>query len=132
MPRTLLLTTGSLQGDTVLARRARLRDRAAARLRGSSLDAELARGVAPDASAALVLRAQRLLAPDLRRSLARGLHVVLRDAAAGRRRFSAVPLQRAVILGAAPELGSLANRLVAPAPVDARGVAAVRLLLTEA
>src|SRR5437764_14461704 len=49
---------------------ARIRDRAAARLRAGRLDLELARGAPPESTAALALRARRLTSLGCRRSIA--------------------------------------------------------------
>jgi hypothetical protein len=66
-------------GEVVVARRARLRERLAARCCASRLDDELARSVAPEARATLALRAQALGGLRMRRLLARSLRRVVDD-----------------------------------------------------
>jgi hypothetical protein len=119
-------------GEGIVFQRARLRDRLVARLRAARLDEELARGVAPEASVALLLRAQTLIAPSTRAALAREIQRILRDALSGYVWvISRVTPRRREVLDAAEELEALAHRLVEPGPVSADGVARVRLLLTD-
>jgi hypothetical protein len=119
-------------GEGIVFQRARLRDRLVARLRAARLDDELARGVAPEASVALLLRAQTLIAPSTRAALAREIQRILRDALSGYVWvISRVTPRRREVLDAAEELEALAHRLVEPGPVSADGVARVRLLLTD-
>jgi hypothetical protein len=130
--RTLLLAAPGDSGHGVVARRVRLRDLLAARWRAGSLERALARGVAPDTDAALALRAEALIGPSVRAALARRLRRVVRDARATGVLFSTrVPTRGRAILAAAEDLDRLAGRLVAPRPVSARGVARVRLLLSD-
>ena len=132
MPASLLPVTGTLHPTAVVTRRVRVRDRLAARLQPFSLDAELARGVSPDASVRLVLRGHRLISPAVRQSVARSPQRAIRDAHAGRRRMSAVALRRGAVIDAAPRIETLARRLAAPGPVGVAGVAAARMLIVEA
>jgi hypothetical protein len=125
---TLLLLASE---ESVVGRRAGLRDWLMARLRADSLDRELARGVAPESCGALTLRARRLIGPAARAALARQLRRVVRDARGGHVWMSRVPVRRPEVLDAADELDVLADRLAAPGPVDVRGVAQVHLLLTD-
>ena len=107
-------------------------DRIATRCLAARLDRELAAGVAPDSSAARALRAQQLTRPSARRDLAesveRALTIGMRPAAA---RSPAVPVCRDKVSEAAGELRELVGCLVAPGPVRARGVALVRILLSD-
>jgi hypothetical protein len=90
------------------------------------------RGADPESDAALTLHARRLIAPDTRRRLARSL----RTAAV----LSETPIRRGVPLRAygrhvflaRRQVCALADRLEQPDAVDLRGVALVRLLLTDA
>jgi hypothetical protein len=129
---SLVLLTPSEDADVVLAARPRLRDRAAARLRAHRLDSELAAGAAPGERAALAIRAQSLGEARNRTTLANGIRRRL-DEARGPRRLSIaqVPLHRRAVLSAADQLDELAARLLAPGPLAARGIAQVRLLLTD-
>jgi hypothetical protein len=73
-----------------------------------------------------------LIGPPARAELARRVRGVLRDARRPPRVGSTkVPPQRREIVAAARELERLAARLLAPEPVSARGVAQVRLLLSD-
>jgi hypothetical protein len=124
---TLLLASG----DAVVGRRVSLRDRLMARLQAHALDLELARGVAPESCGALTLRARMLIGPSARATLARQLRRVVSDARGGHVWLRRVAVRRPAVLDAADELEVLADRLAAPGPVDVRGVAQVRLLLTD-
>jgi hypothetical protein len=124
---TLLLASG----DSVVGRRAGLRDRLMARLQAHALDCELARGVAPESCGALTLRAHTLIGPSARTALARQLRRVVSDARGGHVWLSRVAVRRPAVLDAAAELDVLADRLAAPGPVDVRGVAQVQLLLSD-
>ena len=113
----------------VTPQRIRVRDRVAARVRASRLDAALARGVAPESSAALELRAQALIGP-VARKLGIPLSQILLSA-----QFecgtpaTAIPISAALLREAQPELNQLVRRLLGGGPVDARGVATVAALL---
>src|SRR3954466_15782426 len=98
-----------------------LAERAAAWLRGGALDRELARGTPPEARIALTLHARRLIAPRMRRRLAKTLDGIVR-----RPQFVGPQVARD---GA--ELLVLAQRLEAPGGVEARGVALTRILLAD-
>jgi hypothetical protein len=124
---TLLLASG----DAVVGRRVGLRDRLMARLQARALDRQLARGVAPETCGALALRARTLIGPSARAALARQLRRVVSDVRGGHVWLSRVAVRRPAVLDAADELEVLADRLVAPGPVDVRGVAEVQLLLTD-
>lgn len=126
---TLLLTDQS-NSSCIVFERKRLRTRLSARVRARALDRALAAGVSPDSSAALSVRAHTLIGATARADLARSIRRVLDDA---RHPFDPltphVPLCRRKIMGSAKSLERLAERLVSADPVDARGVAQVRLLL---
>jgi hypothetical protein len=129
---TLVLVADPEGAGHVVARPARLSERLAARWRAGSLERELARGAVPESAAALALRAQQLIGPSMRAALARRLRGVLRDARRAPRVGSTrVPPQRRAIVAAGHELERLAARLLAPDPVSARGVAQVRVLLSD-
>lgn len=117
-------------GDLRL-RRVRWRDRLTARLRAGALDAALVAGAPPETSVPLSLHAEHLCAPSHRRLLARSLRrlVAVSEAPATRRR--SVPVNRAAVLRARGELESLADRLASAGPLDVRGVAKLRALLSD-
>jgi hypothetical protein len=127
----VLLTEKGPDGVDVLIRRVRARDRVAARLRADRLDRQLARGVAPDANAQLALRARRLLKPAFRARSASSLRRLVYFAQAHPPGAGDVMLTREQIHNAIPELLRLANRLEAVEPLDVRGIARTRLLLTD-
>lgn len=98
----------------------------------SALDHALAAGVSPDSSAALSLRARWLIGTSVRRRLACSVRRLLDEAQRPLAPISpAVPICRRKVLGSELMLLVLADRLAAPEAVDARGVAQVRLLLTQ-
>ncbi|MBV8218638.1 MAG: hypothetical protein JO325_09245 [Solirubrobacterales bacterium] len=128
----MLLTTCRDSDAVAVVRRARLRDRLAARWRTTRLDGELARGIEPGTSAALALRARALGEHTARTALAQGLCLALSDARQGSRPPGArLPVRHREVLAAAAELDALAERLVAPGPVGARGLAEVSRLLRD-
>jgi hypothetical protein len=111
--------------------RVRAWDRIRARLQAPALDRALVRGADPESGVALTLHARRLIAPDTRRQLAHSL----RTAAS----LSETPIRRGVpvraygphVFLARRHVCALADRLEQPDAVDLRGVALVRLLLTD-
>ena len=126
---TLLLTDQSNPG-CIVSERSRARTRLSTRLRPRALDRALAAGVSPDASAALSLRAHTLIGATTRAGLARTIRRLIADARQPPHPFAAyVPLCRRKIMRSAQTLEGLAERLTSGEPVDARGIAQVRLLL---
>jgi hypothetical protein len=107
----------------------RLRHRVGARLHAQGLDRALARGASPDGSVNLALHAARLYRPGHRSALA---HTVRRLAAvAARPTRLAAPVSGSAVRDVADELEAVASRLAAPGPVDVRGVAKVRSLISD-
>jgi hypothetical protein len=118
----------------VAARDATTVERITALFRVARLDRDLASGVSPDSSAPLALRAQALVRPSTRRSLAQCLQQLLAEAnhpGPPRLGGTRVRVKRERVLYAAAGLQLLIDRLVTPGPVPARGVALVRVLLTD-
>ena len=114
------------------ARRTRIHERVRARLCPWRLDVALARGARADARADLALRAYRLISLPTRQRLAREIHRILHDVAhpphlVEHRLHCCIP----GVIGAAALLYDLADELVHPGPVEACGVAQVRLLLRD-
>jgi hypothetical protein len=96
------------------------------------LDFDLARGRPPEAAPALARRAEQLVGRRWRRRLAGGLERLIAAAEAPRPAFSAaVPPRRDEVRAAQPVLEALIVRLRDDAPVQARGVALVSLLLSD-
>jgi hypothetical protein len=104
--------------------------RVLARLRSHSLDRALSDGADPVTSRQLAARAAQLTARPTREELARCLEQLVERAHASERR-RAVQLNRAAILVNAHAMREMAAQLSGPAPVYARGVAALHELLTD-
>jgi hypothetical protein len=108
----------------------RFRDRLRALLRGFALDRDLAAGAEVERSPALALRARHLLSARTREDLGSNLRrIANRDRSAPS--LVHVPIAGNAAAEAADLLGQVAARLLAPAPVDMRGVAQVSLLLSD-
>jgi hypothetical protein len=132
MTPVLLLTPGhGLPLDAVEPRPVRLRDRIAARVRAFDLDRRLAEGVPPERSAALALRARRLVDPRYGEHLARRLSEVVHEALFGRRRRASIPIRLDAVAAVSAEIDDLARRLVAPGAAAVPGIAQVGLLLSD-
>jgi len=139
-PDGALTTHGSTDDHLVLlvdesgvyVERAGWRTRMQARVHAESLDRALAAGVPPESDALLALRAQRLARARTRETLARTLERLLRASQTDgdhRTRPSMAVLPR--IACARADLETLIERLRAPAPLSARGVADTCLLLRD-
>lgn len=98
-----------------------------ARCRSGSLDRELISGCSPEECPYLAARALQLTSEKTRSGLVEGLDRLLN----GTDRRAAVPVQRARVTGAGGELRALRERLLAPDPLPARGVAMVHELLSD-
>ena len=123
-------------GDPHLLPPRRLADGLLARLFGASLDASLAAGRPPESSRLLTARARDIVSLRRRRSMAGSWGHVLRVAQRAPRTGSpapagAVPVCADRVVAAEPVIRDLMNRLAAPLPVPARGVAMARVLLTD-
>ena len=105
----------------------RLLSRMHARLRADSLDRALVAGVSPEASVLLAVHAQRIARPRTCRTLA----TTLRRLNSDRTGPGAIPVRRSRIRLAAPRLDAIATRLETNGPIPARGMAALRLLLSD-
>ena len=126
-------------GDPFALPSRRLGDGALARFYGASLDAALAAGRPPESSRLLAARARDIVALRRRRSIAGCWEHVLRVARRAQRAMhagshppaGAVPVCADQVLAAEPAIRDLMNRLAAPLPVPARGVAMARVLLAD-
>jgi hypothetical protein len=126
--------------DPFLMRPRRLGDGVLARVFGASLDVSLAAGCPPESSRLLAARARDIVSLRRRRSMAGSWEHVLRVAhraqraghAGSRATAAAVPVCADRLVAAEPAIRDLMNRLAAPLPVPARGVAMARVLLTDA
>jgi hypothetical protein len=110
-----------------------LRERLGARLRGRRLDRELAAGTPPDSSAALALRAQRLISLGTRRKVARALRRAMWQAVyrVESTPFGRIPVAHDRVIEAGPALSQLLEAVVEPGPVEPRGMAQALLLVTD-
>jgi hypothetical protein len=108
-----------------------LSDRLLVAVAAAKLDRELANGARQDASPALSRRARMLTEPAAREQLGRQLRRIVRDAHQRAMRGSRVPLNRERVLESEHDLALLASRLQSPSRVSVRGVAKVRVLLTD-
>jgi hypothetical protein len=126
-------------GDPFALPSRRLGDGVLARVFGASLDAELAAGRPPESSRLLAARARDIVSLRRRRSIANSWEHVLRVARRTQRvrrtgshtTAAAAPVCADQLVAAEPAIRDLMNRLSAPLPVPARGVAMARVLLTD-
>jgi hypothetical protein len=113
-----------------------------ARGQATRLDCALAAGTSPEASASLAARAGQLTSTEFRCDLAASLRRILVAAgeparltaaatSVGPARALRIPLRTARISQSATLLADLANRLLDPGPVPARGVALIVQLLAD-
>jgi len=102
-------------------------------LLGDRLDRTLAAGVAPETDVLLALRAQRLACTTSRRDLAHSIQRLLDAAAEPAHGFNAHASMAILsrVTECRRDLEALIDHLLAPAPLSARGVALVRLLLRD-
>src|SRR5919202_4932745 len=132
MSTVLLLTPACARhADVVEPRRVRLRDRVEARVRTHQLDRQLADGVPPERSAALSLRARRLVDPAFAPALATRVHEIVREAVLRRVPRAQMAVRLTAVAELAAEFDELARRLVAPSPPAVRGVAQISVLLGD-
>lgn len=113
--------------DRLTIRKVRQWHKLVARCRAGSLDRELIDGCSPEECAYLAARALQLTSERSRRGLADGLDRLL----AGTDHRPMVPVERARVTRAGAELRALRERLLAPDPLPARGVAMVYELLCD-
>jgi hypothetical protein len=110
----------------------RWRHRLWARWHGQRLDRALAEGADARTSPILAARAAALRTDREREALASAIYHVLKDARRDPSSFSVrVPVARHEVEANRPELLALAAELRQASTVSARGVAAIRLLVTD-
>jgi hypothetical protein len=122
---TMYVLVNDERGQLTLIK-ASVRCRLLARLHADRLDRELARGSSPQSRSVLAIRAMQLASSRMRRLLGRSL----RRVASGRGSMISV-VARSAVAESAEQLGELTDALLAPEPVPVRGIAMVRLLLTD-
>jgi hypothetical protein len=103
-----------------------------ARLRASSLDRQLASGLAPESSRTMAARAEMLVSRPWRQSLAENWRE-LSERAVGKPALltGRAPLCRDRIIGADRHIREMVRALSTPLPVPAQGVAMASCLLTD-
>jgi hypothetical protein len=128
---TLVLTDRRNPGCVIVAH-SRATVRVRARVCARQLDRALAEGVSPDSSADLSVRAHDLIGSRVRHMLAQTIRRLVQEASYPLRptHFS-VPVCRSKVRRSRRTLEDLADRLVSGEPLDARGVAQLRLLLSD-
>jgi hypothetical protein len=104
------------------------RTRLKARLHAHRLDGALERNAAVPAGSALACHAARITGFDEREHLARSLRTTLQPATGP---TYAVPVDRRAVVANAELIEQVTLRLHAPSPVRARGMARLRLLLSD-
>lgn len=112
--------------DSLILRPCRAIDRLTAQVLGARLDRELAAGRAPEWSRRHAARAERIVSLPFRQALADDWERLTQP----RTRKARLP-QWHRVAAAEPAIRLLADRLRAPLPVPARGVALAGLLLTD-
>ena len=106
--------------------------RVIAELFATRFDKQLAAGVAPEPGSALAAHLSRLASTGERRRLAETLQHSVSETHSRRTRMSAqIPVDRSGVAAAVGLIDQVVLRLRGPRPVSARGVARLRLLLTD-
>jgi hypothetical protein len=115
-----------------VARKVRPFERILVRVHAHRLDSDLARGISPDATAALALRAQMLVSTQVRSDLARSAQRIMAAAQGPAGGRLPVPVCRDRVRHSLGEFADLVCGLLAAGPVPARGVAKASILLGDA
>jgi len=106
--------------------------RVIAELFATRFDKQLAAGVAPEPGSVLAAHVSRLASACERRKLAEALHHRVCEVHSRRTRMSAtIPVDRSAVTAAVGLIDQVVQRLTGPGPVSARGVARLRLLLSD-
>ncbi len=129
---TTLVLADKRDPSCLVVERSRAGARVRVRMRGRQLDRALAQGVSPDSSAVLSVRAHDLIGVRARSRLAQSIRRVVDEATHPLRpRHFAVPICRSKVWRSREALQEIADRLVTSEPLDARGLAQLRLLLSD-
>ena len=106
--------------------------RVIAELFATRFDKQLVAGGAPEPGSVLAAHVSRLASAGERRTLAEALHHSVCEAQSRRRRMSAtIPVDRSGVVAAVGLIDQVVLHLLGPRPVSARGVARLRLLLSD-
>ena len=129
---TTLVLADKRNPGCVIVERSRATARVRVRMRARQLDRALAEGASPDSSAGLSVRAHDLIGSRARTVLADAIRRLVEDAVHPLRplQFN-IPVCRSKVRRSRRTLEAVAERLVADEPLDARGLAQLRLLLTD-
>lgn len=96
------------------------------------LDRELEAGVTATPGSPIAVHGARLASAREREHLRAALHMVMHDALVGHPQLSArVPVQTAEVCRAADVISDILDRLESPHPARVRGVARLRILLSD-
>ena len=132
MVMTMLVLADDSKPGCVVVRRAPPGSRIRAHLCARRLDRALAAGIPPDSRPDLSVRAHALIGSPERVALALAIRRVSADAQhALRPRHFTVPICRRKVWRSRRTLVDLVDRLLGDEPLDARGVAQIRLLLSD-
>lgn len=101
-----------------------------ARLSAARYDRQIEDGVSPAAGSPLALHVARLISPRERDDLAHALRLVVHDADRGQLTVRA-PVQSAAVHRGEAVIEAVRERLTDPFPVRARGMARLRILLSD-
>jgi hypothetical protein len=127
-----LLSTASDVLRRAPAPRPSLAARVTARLRAHQLDRQLAVGVQAHQASALAVHQARLTSLAEREAIARTLRLAVCDARrGGTARSSRIPVHPANIAAAEDLIDTITLRLHSPRPVSARGMARLRVVLSD-
>jgi hypothetical protein len=128
----LLLLADERYPGCVKVERTRTLIRVRARVQARRSDRALASGISPDSSACLSVRAHELIGGPTRAALARAIRRLVDEAGHRVRPMSFnVLICRSKIRRSRDTLEDLADRLLSDGPLDARGLAQIRLLLSD-
>jgi hypothetical protein len=129
---TTLVVADKRNPGCLIVERSRAVAHVRARMGARQLDRELARGASPDSSAVLSVRAHDLIGVRTRSVLAQSIRRLVQDTTRPLRplHFS-VLICRSKIWRCRHTLEELADRLLSAEPLDARGLAQLRLLLSD-
>jgi hypothetical protein len=106
--------------------------RVTARLRVYQFDRQLAVGVPAPAGSALAVHEARLTSSAEREAIARALRLAVHDAHAGLPPFSSrIPVHPDNVAAAKDLIDTITLRLHSPRPVSARGMARLRVVLSD-
>ncbi|BBX02391.1 hypothetical protein BST36_09780 [Mycolicibacterium moriokaense] len=108
-----------------------LMSRVKARLRADHFDRQLAVGVPAPAGSALAAHEARLTSMAEREAIARSLRAAVAEAEASHGLSSRIPIHATNIADAEDVIDAITLRLHSPRPVNARGMARLRLLLGD-